>query len=194
MFDMIGNPDDIVVLAQAQTPPALVAPAPNWISDYPNAVKGMVREIQELRRYQGLRPESLISYSENGPLGIPALIWKTFDIEFSLTAAEDDISKLHPIRHTLNLASHSCRLFDFNVGQAGAWGPECKVVRFIELPEGQMDTPNGAVPFNGDCWYTPVGAGMDKVRFILENGAGRQIDVTVYIDVMERGRDTEGDR
>ena len=34
----------------------------------------------------------------------------------------------------------------------------------------------------GDYLYTPARVGTDTVRFILENGAGRQVDVTFTID------------
>jgi hypothetical protein len=193
---MTDNPDDMIVLAQAQTqtPPALVAPAPNWVSPYPKAVEGMVREIQKFQKYPGAKPESLISYSENGSLGIPALTWKTFDLEMHWQAVSDvDLSKTRPVAEILNLASHSCTLLDLIVGQVGAWGPECKIVRFLEMPEGQMSksTWTGPSLSNDDCLYTPVRVGMDRVRFILDNGARRQVDVTVLIDVMEQSTDGE---
>jgi hypothetical protein len=188
MFDMTYNPDDMIVLAQAQTqdPPALVAPAPNWVSKYPEKLKGMIYIIRKLQRSPGAKPESLISYTENGPLGIPALTWKTFDTQLYLAGVENDIPE------TLNVqfAAWSCLLLDTEAGQAGAWGPECKIDRFIEMPEGRLETPAEG-PFYGDSRYTPVRVGMDKVRFILDNGAGRQVDVTVYIDVREQ--DVEGD-
>jgi hypothetical protein len=66
MFDYIDNLADELVLAQVQTPPALVVPAPNWASSYP----GIVKRINEMIRGKPANPEGLISYSEKGSLGV----------------------------------------------------------------------------------------------------------------------------
>ena len=43
MFDLPYNPTDALVLAQATTPPALVAPQPNWISNDPRSLKALTQ-------------------------------------------------------------------------------------------------------------------------------------------------------
>lgn len=65
--------------------------------------------------------------------------------------------------------------------QAGAFGPECKVTQIVKAPKGKLEPlsdPNSTV---WDFRYTPPRVGTDTVRFILENGAGKKIDVTVKL-------------
>ena len=191
MFDM---PIDEIVLAQAQTQmlPALVAPAPNWTTPYPATVKDLIYMIQN-----NLKPSTLIKYSEDSSfsvgddlppssipdsLGLPKLVWQVPAMEMRMITDEDGT---HPERKMLTLASYSCFLFDLVASQVGAWGAECKIVRYLEMPKGQVDAGSWPGTKEGDVWYTPTG-GLDKIRFILGNGAGRQIDVTVYIHAMDQ--------
>jgi hypothetical protein len=158
MFDMMYNPDDMIVIAQAQTqnPPALVAPAPNWISNYPGMIKGL--DMWRRRNYKPIE-EGINSYSENGPLGLPTLTWEAPGIEMHVSLCSEGESNgssdLCPTTHGLQLAAMSCLLLDSKAGQAGAWGPECKIERFIEMPEGRLETPEGG-PFYGDSNYYSV--------------------------------------
>ncbi|MDR0578298.1 MAG: matrixin family metalloprotease [Candidatus Accumulibacter sp.] len=174
MLDNMDSLVDEIVLAQNQ-PPALVAPAPNWASPYPVIVKGLVDWIRRYNKFEGL---GITSYSEDGPLGLPTLTFESSDIEFHLD--KDG----RPFPQILNLALQSCFYLDVEAGQAGAWGPECKIVRFLEMPVGKLE-PQTKGYFDGDSMYIPIRDGMDKVRFILDNGAGRQVDVTVYINVLK---------
>ncbi|MDR0716346.1 MAG: hypothetical protein LBF50_02865 [Azoarcus sp.] len=148
MLDMMYNLDDMVALAQAQTqdPPALEAPAPNWVSDYPKTVKALVDWVRTNRKFAG---EGITAYSENGPLGLPTLTWQAPDIEMAWTERDGDPSELRVNPQLLNLVSQSCILLDVEAGQAGAWGPECKIERFIKMPEGQLEQQSPEVSGGG---------------------------------------------
>ena len=82
---------------------------------------------------------------------------------------------------TLSLAGNSCYILDVLAKQAGAWGPECKITQYITLPKGKLSPPTWTGAGEGDYMYTPPRVGTDTVRFILENGAGKKVDVTVKI-------------
>jgi hypothetical protein len=88
MFDMMYNPDDMIVIAQAQTqnPPALVAPAPHWISNYPGMIKGL--DIWRRMNYKPIE-QGINSYSENGTLGLPTLTWEAQGIEMHVSPCSE---------------------------------------------------------------------------------------------------------
>ena len=178
MFDLPYNPTDALVLAQATTPPALAAPQPNWISNDPRSLKALTDSIRNSERYTALAH----TYTENGPLGIPALIW---NMPIENITYGDEPSQRRPIGHALGLATNSCYILDVLAKQAGAWGPECKITKYITMPKGKLSPATWEGPREGDFTYTPrrAGSGIDTARFILENGAGKKVDVTVKIGI-----------
>ena len=84
----------------------------------------------------------------------------------------------------IGLAVPACACLDMHALKAGAFGPECKVTQVLRKPAGafapRTDAEVKQHPFY-DFRYTPRRAGTDTVRFILENGAGKKIDVTVKL-------------
>ena len=76
------------------------------------------------------------------------------------------------------LAPQACLYLDYELSDTlGSWGPECKITKFLKMPT------NGALvklPGTDQYTYAPKKPHTkDSVRFILENGAGKQVDVTV---------------
>ena len=169
----------LAAFAQVKTPPALVAPPPSWISNDPRSLKALIDDIKHSETYTVAGSPT---YTENGPLGMPVLVWN-MPIENILHG--DEPNRRRPIAHALGLATNSCYILDVLAKQAGAWGPECKITKYIAKPTGKLGPPTWAGPHEGDYMYTPrrPGAGADMARFILENGAGKKIDVTVKIKI-----------
>lgn len=181
MFDLASVPESAIYLASARglTPPAITSSAPNWLSGNPEALKRLEGYIQQNSQRGGDVTGWSYSYSEKGPLGIPALTWEADDFEYSAKWADLNT-------RSLSLATQSCSQLDIIAKKAGAWGPECKVTKFIEAPtRGQLSQPTWPSPRMGDYMYTAISAGTDRVRFILENGAGKQVDVTVKIRIVK---------
>lgn len=180
MFDLAYNPTDALVLAQATTPPALVAPQPNWISKDTPSLKVLTEDIKNPDAFKSVNP---YTYTENGPLGMPALVWnKSLDY---IRTTEDGGKTMQTSEHALSLSFASCYRLDVEAKQAGAWGPECKITKFITMPKGKLSPPTWTGAGEGDYMYTPPRVGTDTVRFILENGAGKKVDVTVKIKTIK---------
>lgn len=181
MFDLASTPESSIYLAAAGriTPPALVASAPNWLSKTPDLLKSLVEDIKLNNKSGGdVSGWSGYTYSEKGPLGIPSLTWETGSFEYS--ERWEDLST-----SGLSLATGSCARLDIIAKQAGAWGPDCKITKFIEQPKlGKLSPATWPNALAGDYLYTAQGLGDDRVRLILENGAGKKVDVTVKVRIV----------
>jgi hypothetical protein len=179
MFDLGSIPESTIYLAAAEglTPPALVAPEPHWLSKSPATLESLIEYIKLNNQRGGDVTGWTYSYTEKGPLGIPALTWAAPSFEYS--SKWEDVNT-----DILSLATQSCSQLDLIAKQAGAWGPECKITKFIEKPtRGKLSSPTWPNPRTGDYRYTAHSVGNDRVRFILENGAGKKVDVTVEIHI-----------
>jgi hypothetical protein len=117
-------------------------------------------------------------YAENGPLQVPTL---KFNLSVDYAPRSNGNGKIVPNEQMVNFGRLACMLMDSVEGKAGTWGPECKITQFIQRPGGKLvpDNQVGALP--GAQMYFPSRAGIHTARFILENGAGRKVDVTVKI-------------
>ena len=179
MFDLASTPESSIYLAAAGriTPPALVAPAPNWLSKTPDLLKSLVEDLKLNNKSGGdVSGWSGYTYSEKGLLGIPALAWE----------AESEYGRNRNFTSELSLATGSCARLDIIAKQAGAWGPDCKITKLIEQPKlGKLSPATWPNARAGDYLYTAQSLGNDRVRFILENGAGKKVDVTVKIRIVE---------
>lgn len=105
-------------------------------------------------------------------------------VEYSLENFHRNLAgkeKPQIIPQAVGLAKFACICLDIEAKQAGAWGPECKIVKFLKMPEGKLIKDTIPEAREGDYLYTPPRIGTDTVRFILENGAGRQVDVTIKL-------------
>ena len=113
---------------------------------------------------------------------MPALVWNT---SIDNIVVGEEPSQRRPAKHPLGLASTSCLILDAEARKAGAWGPECKITRYIAMPKGELSPAIWQGAHDGDFMYTPrrAGAGTDTAHFILENGAGKKVDVTVKIEI-----------
>lgn len=177
MFDLAAISDTTILLAdgRVRNDSALVAPAPHWLSNDPDGLKRLVKDIVILKK----NPSDIYSYgpftyTEKGPLGIPVLRleYPNFEYRGQGSDANSDF---------LNLATTACHRLDLIARKAGAWGPECKVTKIIEPPtKGTLAQATGSGARIGDYIYTVNKLGKDHVRYILENGLGKQVDVTVY--------------
>ena len=183
MFELAYNATDALQLAQAYKPPALVASKPSWISNEPPSdLKALIESIKNSEAFRSVNP---YTYAEKGPLGMPSLAWET-PVDYIRTRDWEVVGgpvKTRTMPHAMSLAFASCYRLDIEAKQAGAWGPECKIAKFIKRPKGKLSPPTWPGASAGDYMYTPPGVGTDTVRFILENGAGKQVDVTVKIKV-----------
>ena len=179
MFDLASILESPIHLASAGrlTPPAIVSRAPNWLSNSPEALERLDRYIKLNSQSGGDVTGWSYTYADKGPLGMPALTWEADDFEYSAKWADLNT-------RSLSLATQSCSQLDIIAKKVGAWGPECKVTKFIEMPtRGKLSQPAWPNPRMGDYMYTAMSSGTDRVRFILENGAGKQVDVTVKIRI-----------
>ena len=169
----------VSAFAQATTPAPLVPPQPNWTTNDPQAAKS----INEVLDHPEWFSSPTHTYTEVGPLGMPKLIW-TQEIDNIIMGEEPRLRR--PVAHPLFFASGSCRILDVDAKKAGAWGPECKITKYITMPsKGKLSPPTFKGAYAGEYMYTPhrAGAGTDMARFILENGAGKKVDVTVKIKI-----------
>ena len=188
MIDMTPEtlPDVAQLWAQANVP-GISQPANDWIGDNPVWRKNMESAVHAQNAAQDLQYRK-VQYSDSGPLKIPTLRHER-DVDYA--PRPDGTGRQVPRDQLLGLASESCAILDMLSGKAGAWGPECKITQILQKPSGKLvpDTNPGAR--QGDFLYTPSRAGVHTARFILENGAGRKVDVTVKIratlDLPEEG-------
>jgi hypothetical protein len=165
-------------LTQAQNPPAIHAPAPDWIGNDKRLLDVFKSYLNVPGGLKG--NASGYDYEPNGPLGIPALTL-FFPVDFLRLQMDSGATYIAP--QNMGLATTACLYLDVEQGRAGAWGPECKISRFITLPQGKLVPSDRINARPGTYSYTPRQEGPDKLRFILENGQGKQVDVTVKISV-----------
>ena len=167
-------PNVAQIWAQANVP-SISQPTQDWIGtdlkDRRFIQNWMQKRSQTEEIYQP-------RYAENGPLQMPTL---KFNMEVDYAPRSNGAGKIVPNEQMVNFGRLACILMDFVQGKAGAWGPECKITQFLQRPVGKLvpDTQPGALA--GAQMYFPSRAGIHTARFILENGAGRKVDVTVKI-------------
>jgi hypothetical protein len=126
--------------------------------------------------------ENISWYNPNG--GKPELLIR-FSVDDVTTV--DDKNKRIRVAQSFSLAKVACMELDAIAGQAGAWGPKCKIKEFVIKPKGKLtpanwqdaDTSYGS----GSYMYTPRGVGSDKMSFILENGAGKSVYVVLELKI-----------
>lgn len=174
MLELVALPFMLASAAGAQanpaTPPPLEAPAPHWISNNPAGLKYLLENVKHVRRDPNeVLAFGSVTYTEKGPLGIPALEMNAPDFEVRKRGGTIPF----------NLSGGACFVLDLIAQQAGAWGPACKVKKILEMPKkGKLkENPDTSV---SEYLYTVQKLGKDRVRYILENGAGKEVDVTYH--------------
>ena len=182
MMDQNINYADIAALANVTTPPAIVETVkPSWLDNKPMLKASIEKSIKDSENFKSANPHI---YKEKGPLGIPAL---TYERGLDYLASYTDLGKRETLAQDLFLPSTACYMLDFEAKKSGAWGPECKISKIIKRPRGKLviSAPTGERADNS--MYTPPGNGKrattDSVRFILENGEGKKVDVTIKINI-----------
>lgn len=197
---IVADTAAMLALADAQTPPPVVVSELNWSANIQSSKKIFDGYLLNPNRIKS----QFYDYKNNGALGIPSLAINV-PVEYmtlpgSATrepqGAGIDIDakdgKRHIVPNSIGLATSSCLFFDLELSQKlGAWGPECKITQFLQTPT-QGDLVKKTVPGAdaGDYYYTPRKPNtQDVVRFILENGAGKKVEVTVNLNV--GGDDTD---
>jgi len=166
---------DVASLFAQTNVPSISRPSQDWIgSDATDrrAIQGWIQQQSQIE--EGYQPR----YAANGPLNMPALV---FNLSLDYAPRLRETGKIVPNEQMVNFARLACMLMDSIDGKAGAWGPECKITQFIQRPGGKLVADNQAGALPGAQMYFPSRAGMHTARFILENGAGRKVDVTVKI-------------
>ena len=166
---------DVAPLFAQTNVPSISRPSQDWIgSDATDrrAIQGWIQQQSQIE--EGYQPR----YAANGPLNMPALV---FNLSLDYAPRLRETGKIVPNEQMVNFGRLACMLMDSIDGKAGAWGPECKITQFIQRPGGKLVADNQAGALPGAQMYFPSRAGMHTARFILENGAGRKVDVTVKI-------------
>jgi|GEM_PF-7036312 len=86
-------------------------------------------------------------YKDEGPLGIPSL---TIDSVIDYTVLPGPVPGIgsdirtreavsHVVPQAISLASQACLFLDLELyKKLGAWGPECKIVKFLQMPQGTL--------------------------------------------------------
>ena len=142
-----------------------------------------------------LKHDQLYEYNPNGGSGMPSLLIN-MPVDYVRVGVGDGIST-EVMSNKIALARVACLFLDFDVGEPGAWGPECIIKEFTTQPEGKLEKSIEHDAHRGDYKYTPPKVGTDKLRFILGNGAGNQTDVTINLiayDFTGARRPDEGSR
>ena len=181
MMDQNINYADIVALANATTPPAIVETVkPSWLDGRPEHRKDIEKWIKNL---EGLRSVVPYTYTEKGPLGIPSL---TYENQLDYLASYQSSRRLETYAQEIS-PKVSCTILDVEAKKAGAWGPECKISKIIMRPRGKLSWSKSTGEWIDSLSYTPPGNGKrattDSVRFILENGEGKKVDVMIKINI-----------
>lgn len=161
----------VVNTALVQAPSVLSTPAESWIGN-----DDFVRKLIENYISAGIKGSDSYHYASDGPLGIPAL---TISFPVELTRLTTDDGRRYVSSTGVNLAGNACMFLDVEIGHVGAWGPDCKVERILQMPRGTLTPKIGLGGTSDTYWYTPRRAGTDTMRYIVENGAGKRVDVTV---------------
>lgn len=210
-----NNPVAALVVAQTNSTSANTAPIPSWMKSDPR-----LQRLLDIKQGKSEYAASPFKYNPNGGLGIPSLTIQ-LDAEWapvipkSLALREKNggtgfgtgvylkapgtNGQLYVGPMMINPARHACEILDLAMGkELGDWGPECKVSKMLESPDGRLvrrdPKAEGRGPSyqEGDYYFTPAGKNTrDTIRSILENGAGKQVEVIYNIrvgnDRMQRG-------
>lgn len=154
-------------LAALRPSPALIAPQPNWVGNNKCLLHALIVEIQKSRfpyRFQ---------YNE-------AVGSQPAKLEIQLEGAFEETGR-DPVG--IPLATYPCMAFDFRAKVAGAWGPECRVLKVIN-PLGKVTKVPAPFPGAEEVYeYSWTQPGKHSIRFIVENGAGKQIDCTLVFNI-----------
>ncbi len=170
---------------------AAVVSEPNWST---GKSKDRTFENYLLHRDR-VKSQNIYSYKNDG-LSVPSLTIN-LPIEYITLpgpashepqGAGIDINTKGRSRHitpnAISLATQACLYLDLELTQKlGAWGAECKITQFLQMPtHGDFVKRIAPNVDNGDYYYTPRKPDtQDVVRFILENGAGKKVEVTVHL-------------
>jgi hypothetical protein len=178
--------------------PALNEPAVDWSKNNGNGIP--IKQAFDRYKLNRKSAHSQYSYNGNGSLGIPSLTINQL-IEYKTmrgSAAHEpqgagiDLKGRHIVPNVVGLASKACLFLDLELtGRLGAWGPECKITQFLQMPaQGMLVKRISPVADDGAFYYTPKNPEThDVLRFILENGEGKKVDVIVNINI--GGDDTD---
>ena len=193
LSQMVSYTAVMLASADASAPQAIGAPMPDWAEN----ARSLKRNFEHALTIPSVIKQGY-AYKSDGTMGMPSLSVYSL-VEFSTlrgTKAVEpqragiDLKGSKEIRHivpkSIGLATKACFLLDYELTQKlGAWGPECKIVKFLKMPtKGEFVKQTDPKAHSGDYYYTPREPNTkDSVRFILENGAGKQVDVTINLDV-----------
>lgn len=164
-----------------------------WIDGDADMLKGFERYTRDGKEW--LKEDRIYAYSPEGELGMPSLL-VNMTIDY-IRLGGGDGKPPEILANQIALARAACLFLDLEKGEAGAWGPACRIARFLTMPEGKFEKSNKPDARNGDFVYTPPRVGTDMLRFVLENGAGNQVDVTVNLvafDFTGASRSDDGSR
>lgn len=183
----------MLALADLQTPPAIVVTEPNWSANNQQRKKIFDGYLLDQQRTKS----QFYKYKADGTLGMPSLAIN-FPVEYvtlpgsalnSPQGAGIDINtkngKRYIVPNSIGLANSACLFLDLELTQKlGSWGPECKITQFLQMPtQGDLVKKRTPSADDGDYYYTPRKPNtLDVVRFILENGAGKKVDVTINLN------------
>lgn len=165
--------DDSVAVAVANPPSAIVAPQPNWIgNDPPGLMDALMDSIRNGTDFGDYR------YLEQGANRMPSL---TVNVPVDYYGRNSENN-----RGYWEFATIACATLDRIAGQAGAFGPQCTIAQVLKSPTGRLElvTREGMRP--GSYLYTPASVGLDRFRFVLDNGAGRRVEVTFSLNAIRK--------
>ena len=188
MLDLAYN--DLILLAQTKTPssPTLIT-RPATVTQ-PNWTKGDVQIIKSINTRITVPLSGSGNYSWYNPNGGQPELLMRLSVD-NVLRYDDKTSKATSAPRAFELAQTACMELDAIAGQAGAWGPECKIKEFIIQPKGKLSPPTwkGAdtSPSSGNFMYTPrkMGSSQDRLSFILENGAGKTVHVIIELNMVK---------
>ena len=149
-----------------------------WIEGDPDMIKGF--EFYAKQGKEWLKQNQIYEYRSESELGIPQLMIN-MPVDY-IQLGTGDGKSTEVVSNPVALARVACLFLDLEKGRSGAWGPDCKIAKFLSTPKGKLEKSNKPGARSGDYMYTPPGVGTDKLRYVLENGAGIQVDVTVNLN------------
>ena len=180
-------------VAAAENNSSLSPLTPNWST---GKSKNRIFEGYLLHRDR-IKSQNIYDYKNDGLSGMPSLTINS-PIEYITLpgpashepqGAGIDINTKGGRRHitpnAIGLATQACLYLDLELTQKlGAWGPECKITQFLKMPTlGDFVKQIAPGANDGDYYYTPRKPNtQDVVRCILENGAGKKVEVTVHLN------------
>jgi Matrixin len=190
MMEMNTGPSDVPAMIAQAAPSATAVKQPNWMSNLYKKGSDLQSYSQSINSGETTLASFQTKYLEKGPLGMPSLVISSLVLDFSAGG-----SKNHN-RQLLELAGTACYILDVKARQAGAWGPECKIEKFITMPKGKLTEFKGPTADSnirnygpGTYYFDPKGFGRDTIRFILTNGEGKKVDVTYRIKMVPAPND-----